>query len=181
MAQFMERYQKTDEEDESEVRHTKLHTMSKSFGNTLLLALLALGLLSCLRSHPQREGNYALQFQGLIRDDCHLISSNVSNWSGQLRLEGNVVFLTLHPWEVKMVGQYSDVEQTFTLDGDANNVDATAAGANCQQSMANLNLRATTRTVDQFDATLTIQTKANTVGTCQCVGSAHLLAQRAGD
>ena len=148
----------------------------------MALVALASSLVACGgRTHSQEEGCYALvpvRPQGIIRDECQLLTDAAANLGARFTFSGNVVeigFRFSSPTlgellDVSMAGQFDYGKETFSADGTATNILLPIQGQACQLQLVDVHLDAATNTTDpsRFTGTIRIQTSTPTPESCIC-------------
>jgi len=129
-------------------------------------ALMSLG--SC-RLHTLADGDYSLQVEEVLRDDCGLMNppSDVQG-AARLRTEGNWVSLSFLEPQLRLVGNYLENTEAMALDGSLSNASTVLRGRACMLDVITFHLDATTIDTHSFSGSMAINYVARQPDECTC-------------
>ena len=111
------------------------------------------------RNHTQHEGNYLFTAQEIIRDDCGLQSGSATLWSGVMLISGDLVRMQMDQrlYGMEAVGYFFYGVEGFTMDGSAQNATVQVRGTECQVTLVQAHIDATTDSPRDFHGTTQVQ------------------------
>lgn len=147
---------------------------------------LSASLVTGCRTHPQDQGTYAFSWDSVIQDTCGLYPGGGPIGIGALTLAGDDVWIRFDPFALNLRGQYRDPPDSFTkanesfyVDGSADQVFAPVNGQTCQLDMVQLHFDGTTVSPTEFQgaARVTYTSLFHPECECRATGTFHAALQ----
>ncbi len=147
-----------------------------------LAVIVCLGVLpGCGASDVQTTGTYAFTASEIVRDNCGLLPDGESLWDGHVFVSGKRVWVEYSLFEMRLVGEYQEVSDTFIADGTAAGVSTEIMGRACLLDYVSVHLEGTTESETAFGGSMKVQYRSEGSQECRCDLEVRYHAERIGD
>ncbi len=135
-----------------------------------VLQVAVIGLLSCGRVHPQKEGAYALSVTEILRDGCNLQNTLGMTFEGTLYLAGNIAWFQLDDalFGMQLRGNFKENIEQFHLDGSVSNILTPVQGTSCLLDEILIHLEAVTDDANNFHGAIRLRYVSLLNSNCLC-------------
>ena len=138
-------------------------------------------LVGCGTPDAQTAGTYAFTATDIVRDSCGLLPDGESLWDGHVFVAGKRVWVEYSLFEMRLLGDYQEVSDTFIADGTSADERTEIKGRACLLDYVSLHLEGTTESETAFGGSMRVQYRSEGSQECRCDLEVRYHAERVGD